>query len=98
MAEQIACYPNAVELLWAQEEPKNMGAWEHCHKRIVATLRHMARSGDAPSAASAGSGIKSVRYVGRPCSASPATGNFQRHQQETRILINSVLGDGNDKS
>lgn len=74
-----------------------MGAWEHCHKRIVATLRYMRSSGDAPSGAWAERSIKSVRYVGRPCSASPATGNFQRHQQETRILLNSVLGDGSDK-
>src|SRR5262249_26867953 len=34
LAETIAAYPNATELIWAQEEPQNMGAWTFMEPRL----------------------------------------------------------------
>ena len=32
--EMLAKYPNATELVWAQEEPQNMGGWTFIHERL----------------------------------------------------------------
>ena len=54
----VDLYPNVVEIVWAQEEPKNMGAWSFVAPRLRA---------------SAGNALI-IRYVGRPERASPAEG------------------------
>ena len=67
------------EVVWAQEEPRNMGAWrflrEHIQPLLDATRREL-------------------RYVGRPESASPATGSGKRHQQEQAEIVNDALTPG----
>jgi 2-oxoglutarate dehydrogenase E1 component len=65
------------EVVWAQEEPRNMGAWIFVADR----LRRLA--GQAVDA----------RYVGRAESASPATGYLEVHQREQkRIVEEAVIG------
>jgi 2-oxoglutarate dehydrogenase E1 component len=69
-AELTASYPNLQELVWAQEEPQNMGAWR--------TIRHRLESA-APDGVS-------VRFVGRPWRASPSEGYPTAHLlQQDRI-------------
>ena len=41
VAENVAKYPNATEVQWAQEEPKNMGAWMFVHDRILTATREI---------------------------------------------------------
>jgi 2-oxoglutarate decarboxylase len=36
LAEALKGYPNASELVWVQEEPRNMGAWPFLHERLTA--------------------------------------------------------------
>jgi 2-oxoglutarate decarboxylase len=77
LAEIFAGYPNAKEVAWTQEEPKNMGGWTFVEPRLREILPD-------------GSGL---RYVGRDPSASPATGSYTVHNLEQEKLVREALGD-----
>ncbi|MGH7709917.1 MAG: 2-oxoglutarate dehydrogenase E1 component, partial [Gemmatimonadaceae bacterium] len=64
-------YPNVSEIVWAQEEPKNMGAWTYAAPRLRASV------GNALA----------IRYVGRPERASPAEGFANSHQVEQARIV-----------
>jgi 2-oxoglutarate dehydrogenase E1 component len=68
------------EIVWAQEEPKNNGAWFFVEPEIEAAL------------ASAKCKVTRARYAGRKASASPATGLAKRHQSEQAALVADALG------
>ncbi|MFN2565175.1 MAG: 2-oxoglutarate dehydrogenase E1 component [Gemmatimonadaceae bacterium] len=68
-------YPAVDEVVWAQEEPKNMGAWTHV------ALRLRVSTGNALG----------VRYIGRPERASPAEGYKNTHDVEQARIIQEVL-------
>ena len=59
VAEQIAKYPNA-EIVWAQEEPKNMGAWTHMLQRLDIVKLEVA-SRDYAAVPAPGSGARDKR-------------------------------------
>ena len=91
LGEEISKYTGATELVWAQEEAKNMGAWSYVEPRAMAALR-CSQLRDPAAARKHGRWLlRKISFAGRPCSASPATGNFKRHQQETRMLAGFVL-------
>jgi 2-oxoglutarate dehydrogenase E1 component len=71
---------NLEEVVWAQEEPQNNGAWFFVEPAIEACL------------AKAKVGPARARYAGRKPSASPATGLMSRHQTEQGALIADALG------
>jgi 2-oxoglutarate dehydrogenase E1 component len=71
----IATYLNAKQLVWAQEEPKNMGGWGFMESRLENLLPACQRP----------------IYVGRAPSASPATGSYAIHQLEQTQLVNEAL-------
>ncbi|CAN5783067.1 multifunctional oxoglutarate decarboxylase/oxoglutarate dehydrogenase thiamine pyrophosphate-binding subunit/dihydrolipoyllysine-residue succinyltransferase subunit [soil metagenome] len=75
VAEILESYPNATQLLWTQEEPKNMGGWHFVEPR----LREI-----KPSA-------MALRYVGRTASASPATGSYTIHELEQKEIVETSL-------
>jgi 2-oxoglutarate dehydrogenase E1 component len=58
------------ELVWCQEEPKNMGAWTFVDPWLELTLAKMKIA------------AKRARYVGRPATASTAAGIMSRHKKE----------------
>jgi len=64
-------YNKAKEVVWTQEEPRNMGAWDFSDERLTAKL---ARG-------------QSLTFVGRPHSPSPATGSQKRHVAEQEALV-----------
>ena len=62
------------EIIWCQEEPKNMGAWQFVEQRIQRALIKI--------------GIeKKLYFIGRRAAASPATGAFDRHLQNQKNII-----------
>jgi 2-oxoglutarate dehydrogenase E1 component len=61
----------AHEVVWVQEEPWNMGGWSYVSDRITRVLPE-------------GRGL---RYVGRPESASPATGSYRLHEEEQAEFV-----------
>ena len=73
--EVLAKYPNAKQLVWAQEEPQNMGGWTFVQDR----LENLLPSCERP------------QYVGRSASASPATGSYSIHQKEQAELVGEAL-------
>ena len=79
IAKVLDRYPNVEEVVWAQEEPKNMGAWTFVSPRLRAAV------GNAMV----------IRYIGRPERASPAEGYASTHaeqQAEHREGVRSRLG------
>ena len=77
MAE-LARWPNAKELVWCQEEPRNQGCWYW-----LASHRHIARS-VAPG--------QSLHLVSRPESASPAVGYYAKHNAQQKAVIEGAFG------
>jgi len=75
LREIFASYPNAAQLVWAQEEPKNYGGWHFVEPRLT----NMMKSCERPY------------YAGRPASASPATGSYAVHEMEQRQLVDDAL-------
>lgn len=72
MAE-LEKYKNA-DLMWAQEEHKNTGAWSWVQPRLNNILKHYKK---APNA----------KYAGRDPSAASATGYHKVHEQELKSLL-----------
>jgi 2-oxoglutarate decarboxylase len=75
LREVLAKYPSAKQLVWAQEEPKNMGGWSFVEQRLENLLPTCERP----------------IYVGRTPSASPATGSYAIHQAEQAQLVAEAL-------
>jgi 2-oxoglutarate dehydrogenase E1 component len=71
----FARYPNVKEIIWAQEEPKNMGSW--CY--VEPKLREIAPDG------------VDVSYIGRRRRASPAEGDPVVHRKEQERIIQCAL-------
>ena len=82
LALRLGRMTNLKEVVWAQEEPRNMGAWFFVEPMIEDALR------------TAGGGVKRPRYAGRAFAASPATGLAKRHAAEQAALIADALGHG----
>ena len=70
----VDLYPNLEEVVWAQEEPKNMGAWSYAAPRLRV---------------STGNALM-MRYLGRPDRASPAEGYAEAHKREQDRIIAEV--------
>ncbi|MDX1741203.1 MAG: 2-oxoglutarate dehydrogenase E1 component, partial [Rhodothermales bacterium] len=83
LAAEVGRFPNATEFVWSQEEPRNMGAWTFMAPRLDETL-----------AAFTGKDCGSVRYSGRPSSASPSSGSAKVHQVEQARIVSDTLGLG----
>jgi len=74
--QELDRYPNATELLWAQEEPKNQGAWYWIEHYL---LDHM-RAG------------QTLRLASRPSSAAPAGGYLDMHRLQQQAIVDQALG------
>ena len=75
---ELQRFKNA-EMVWCQEEPKNMGGWSFMEPNIEWTLAQI------------GAKHKRARYVGRAASASPATGLAGRHKKELDAFLEEAL-------
>ncbi len=74
----LAPYKNA-EVVWCQEEPENMGAWNFVDRRIEKVLTGLSIKAKRPS------------FVGREDAASPATGSAKVHEAQQQALVNQAL-------
>ena len=71
----IKKYPNANTVIWAQEEPRNQGAWystKHRFERVISSAQQLG-------------------FAGRPPSASPAVGYAREHLKEQKLLVEQAL-------
>jgi 2-oxoglutarate dehydrogenase E1 component len=75
---ELKKYKNA-EIIWCQEEPKNMGAWKFVEELFEETLLEIKHKNSR------------TKYVGRIACASPATGYGSYHAAEQKKLIDEAL-------
>jgi 2-oxoglutarate dehydrogenase E1 component len=78
MTEELKRFKNA-DMVWVQEEPKNMGAWSYIEPHIEESLTDL------------GAKHRRARYVGRKASASTATGLAARHKEEVKQLMDDAF-------
>ena len=78
LIDELSRFRNA-EIVWCQEEPKNMGAWSFVQPYIEWVLEQMGRPGARP------------RYVGRPASASTATGLMRTHLAQLQAFLDEAF-------
>jgi 2-oxoglutarate dehydrogenase E1 component len=79
LINELSRFRNA-EMVWCQEEPKNMGAWAFIDPYLEWVLAHIEAK------------HQRVRYTGRPASASPATGLMSKHLAQLEALLEDALG------
>jgi 2-oxoglutarate dehydrogenase E1 component len=75
---ELERFKNA-EVVWCQEEPKNQGAWTFIEPNIEWALEKVKAKHPRP------------KFVGRPASASPATGLASTHKKQQAALVNDAL-------
>ena len=79
LEEEIGRFKNATEIVWCQEEPRNMGSWSFIREPLERVLKSLGRSRD------------DLTYYGRSAAAAPATGLNKKHLAEQRALMDEVL-------
>jgi multifunctional 2-oxoglutarate metabolism enzyme len=78
LSELIASYPSLKEIVWAQEEPRNMGCWKVMSRRLPDLMPEGVELG----------------YVGRPTRASPGEGYSVAHAREQERIVLTALTPG----
>lgn len=78
LAAELARYPNARELMWVQEEPKNQGAWYQLRHR----LEHLMQP------------KQTLLVTSRPSSASPAVGYMSKHIAQLKAIVEEAMNLG----
>jgi 2-oxoglutarate dehydrogenase E1 component len=76
LLEALSAYSDGTQVVWVQEEPKNMGPWPYINRELPGLL-----AGSFPWSC-----------VSRPLSASPATGSASRHKREQARLVEDAFG------
>ncbi|MGY6531975.1 2-oxoglutarate dehydrogenase E1 component [Glycocaulis sp.] len=78
--DELKRFPDA-DIVWCQEEPKNMGGWTFVEPYLEFCLEKVGGKSTRP------------RYAGRAASASTATGLLSRHQAQQKALVDEALSD-----
>ena len=73
---EIKRYPNALHVVWCQDEPQNQGAWFFVEHHLEEALK--------PG--------QKLAYSGRAPSASPAVGYYDKHYAQQKELVETALG------
>ncbi|VFQ81228.1 unnamed protein product [Cuscuta campestris] len=76
---ELKRYPKA-EIVWCQEEPMNMGAYNYIAPRLCTAMKSLGRGN-----------MDDIKYVGRAPSASTATGFYQVHVKEQSEIVQKAL-------
>src|SRR5712664_1127464 len=79
LVQELGRFKNA-EIVWCQEEPRNMGAWHFMEPYLEWVLNQI----HAPN--------KRPRYAGRAASAATATGLMSKHLAQLKALLDDALG------
>lgn len=77
--EQLLKYRQA-EVCWAQEEPRNMGAWWFIAPAIEEVMEATGHTGQIR-----------LRYIGRKTAASPAAGYLKIHEAEQKAVVEAAM-------
>jgi 2-oxoglutarate dehydrogenase E1 component len=74
-AAELKKFPNATEVVWAQDEPQNQGPWFQIQHNIFESLESGQR----------------LAYAGRPASAAPAVGYSDKHVAQQKELLETAF-------
>lgn len=77
----LSQYPKAKEVVWTQDEPLNMGAWQYVFSLWSGGTGNFGATVKLPS----------IRYVGRPMAAAPAVGSPKVHDKQQKNIIEETL-------
>jgi 2-oxoglutarate dehydrogenase E1 component len=77
LLDELGRFKNA-DIVWCQEEPKNMGAWAFVQPYIDWVLDQLGKGNERP------------RYIGRPASASTATGLMRTHIAQLQTFLDEA--------
>ncbi|MFN7642867.1 MAG: 2-oxoglutarate dehydrogenase E1 component [Burkholderiales bacterium] len=77
LESELKKYPALTQVVWCQDEPQNQGAWFFVQHHIQDALKDGQR----------------LSYAGRPASASPAVGYYDKHYAQQKDLLTAALGD-----
>lgn len=77
-SQAVDQFPNAHEIIWAQEEPRNQGAWYW-----LASRQHLINVLGAK---------RRLLLVSRPAAASPAVGYAAKHNQQQKAVVEHAFG------
>ena len=77
LESEMRKYPGVTQVVWCQDEPQNQGAWFFVQHHIQDALKEGQR----------------LSYAGRPASASPAAGYYDKHYAQQKELLTAALGD-----
>jgi 2-oxoglutarate dehydrogenase E1 component len=75
LSDVLASYPSLEDVVWLQEEPENMGAWEFMRPLLEELIAERAP----------------LRYIGRTRSSSPSEGSSAWHQLNQRVLVEQAF-------
>ena len=79
LVAELARFKQA-EMVWCQEEPRNMGAWFFVDVFLQWVLNQI------------GAKHRQMRYAGRPASASTAVGQMSKHLAQLKQFLDEALG------
>jgi 2-oxoglutarate dehydrogenase E1 component len=79
LCQELARFRNA-EMMWCQEEPRNMGAWFFVDPFVEWVLEHIGAKHRIP------------RYAGRPAAAATAVGVMSKHLAQLKAFLDEALG------
>jgi 2-oxoglutarate dehydrogenase E1 component len=79
LVQELSRFKSA-ELVWCQEEPRNMGAWHFIEPYLEWVLKQTGSTRDRP------------RYAGRQAAAATATGLMTKHQAQLKAFLEEALG------
>ncbi|OQA43081.1 MAG: 2-oxoglutarate dehydrogenase E1 component [Chloroflexi bacterium ADurb.Bin325] len=80
LSATLDSYPNLREVVWLQEEPENMGAWDYIRPRLTNLI----------------AGRWPLRYIGRPRASSPAEGSAAWHAANQAKIVAAAFARPNE--
>jgi multifunctional 2-oxoglutarate metabolism enzyme len=75
LSKVLGAFARSEEICWVQEEPQNMGAWHYINRHLAHTIPFG----------------REFRYIGRPESASPASGSFKVYRKEQQAILRAAF-------
>ncbi len=75
-------YPPSAKIIWVQEEPRNMGAWNY-----VSSIWNGIWNGLRD---------RQISYIGRDICAAPAVGSAKIHEIEKKEILAKAIGEPNE--
>ena len=80
LIKELTRHKDVKEIIWCQEEPKNMGAWVYMKENVEELLERLEIK------------EKRIKYIGRAASASTATGLMGNHKAQLSDIFKKVFG------